>query len=88
MKTTFTPGSRFVKDGRALHIKQVCADKVLTSRGIKTFSEMAAYTHEAPKQIKPVSAKLTADEKAEMERLFPSAAAAIRYAISEKGGRK
>ena len=87
MKPTFTPGSRYVKDAQVLHIKSVGA-KVLTTRGLKTFEEMAEWTQqdkpERPRTHAPVSAKLTPSEKDALYKHFPSAAAAIRFALSNK----
>lgn len=90
MKQTFTPGSRYVKDSRVLHIKAVKTNGVLTSRGFMTYDEINTWSKQdkPEKPISPVSAKLTKAEKDEMYRHFPSAAAAIRFAIEAKGGRQ
>lgn len=90
MKKTFTPGSRYVKDSRVLHIKEIRPDGVLTSRGFMTYDEINTWSKQdkPEKPISPVSAKLTKDEKDEMYRHFPTAAAAIRFAIQSCQGKK
>lgn len=86
MNKTFTHGSRYVKDARVLHIKAVKENGVLTSRGFMSYEEINTWSRQdkPDKPISPVSAKLTKAEKDEMYRHFPSAAAAIRFAIETK----
>lgn len=80
MNKTFTPGSRYVKDARVLHIKAVETNGVLTSRGFMSYEEINTWS-KSDKPVQTVSAKLTKAEKDEMYKHFPSAAAAIRFAI-------
>jgi len=86
MNKTFTPGSRYVKDARVLHIKAVKTNGVLTSRGFMSYEEINTWSKsdKPEKPVQPVSAKLTKAEKDEMYKHFPSAAAAIRFAIEFK----
>lgn len=88
MNKTFTPGSRYVKDARVLHIKAAKTNGVLTSRGFMSYEEINTWSKadKPDKPVHPVSAKLTKAEKDEMYKHFPSAAAAIRFAIAQKGG--
>lgn len=84
MKTTITPGARYIKDEQVLHVKAVRANNVLTTRGIKSFEEMAEWTLQPLKSRKAngVTAVLKLEEKQEMYKHFKTTAEAIRFAIA------
>lgn len=88
MKTTYHPGQRLTKGDYALHIKAVRLNGCMTTRGFKSFEDLATFTAHPYTPPRPsgknTSVRLTQEEFGKCAIYFGNPSAAIRWAIQQK----
>jgi hypothetical protein len=91
MKTTYHPGQRLTKGNYALHIKAVRQNGCMTTRGFKSFDDLATFTAQPYTPPRPsgknTSVRLTLADFGKCALYFGNPSAAVRWAIAKQEGK-